>query len=139
MMKKPDSHDPTNTATPTHQCPQRPSRRSPNRNRPRNADSRKNENTPSMTSGWPMTPPFARENDAQFVPNWNSIGMPVTTPSVKLIPKSLRPKARDLVVAFIGSRDGQRLDHDDERRQAHRELWEEIVERHREGELQAVR
>src|SRR5438445_4760245 len=77
MMKKPDSHDPRNMATPTHQCPQRPRRRSPNRNRPRNADSRKNENTPSMTSGWPMTPPVARENDAQFVPNWNSIGMPV--------------------------------------------------------------
>jgi hypothetical protein len=45
-----------------------------------------------MTSGWPMTPPVARENDAQFVPNWNSIGMPVTTPSVKLIPKIFAQK-----------------------------------------------
>ncbi len=34
-----------------------------------------------------MTPPAALEKSAQFVPNWNSIGIPVTTPRAKLIPK----------------------------------------------------
>ena len=57
MMKKPESHEPTNTANAAHQWPMRLSRRSPYRNNPRNADSRKNENTPSITSGCPITPP----------------------------------------------------------------------------------
>ena len=34
-----------------------------------------------------MTPPAYRENAAQLVPNWNSIGTPVTTPTAKLMPK----------------------------------------------------
>jgi hypothetical protein len=59
---------------------------------PRNADSKKKENTPSMASGWPMTPPVRRENSDQFVPNWNSIGMPVTTPSRKFTAKILAQK-----------------------------------------------
>ena len=60
---------PSNTMNAAHQCPLGPSRFSPNRNRPRKLDSRKNENTPSMASVWPMTPPAAFENGAQFVPN----------------------------------------------------------------------
>ena len=36
----------------------------------------------------PITGPAARENAAQLVPNWNSIGMPVTTPTAKLMPKT---------------------------------------------------
>ena len=36
-----------------------------------------------MASGWPMTPPVAAEKRAQWVPNWNSIGIPVTTPIAK--------------------------------------------------------
>ncbi len=50
-------------------------------------DSRKKEKTPSIASVCPMTPPAASEKRAQFVPNWNSIGMPVTTPIAKLIAK----------------------------------------------------
>ena len=42
---------------------------------------------PSIASVWPMTPPEYFEKFAQFVPNWNSIGMPVTTPTAKLRPK----------------------------------------------------
>jgi hypothetical protein len=30
----------------------------------------------SIASVCPMTPPAYRENSAQFVPNWNSIGIP---------------------------------------------------------------
>ena len=42
---------------------------------------------PSMASVWPMTPPENAEKRAQLVPNWNSIGMPVTTPTAKLMAK----------------------------------------------------
>ncbi len=42
---------------------------------------------PSMARVWPMTPPARALNCAQLVPNWNSIGMPVTTPTAKLMPK----------------------------------------------------
>ena len=49
---------------------------------------------PSMASVWPMTPPAKLENRAQLVPNWNSIGMPVTTPTAKLIAEDPRPEAR---------------------------------------------
>lgn len=62
----------------------RQSRFSPKRNGPRNADSRKDEKMPSTASGNPMTPPVLRENSDQFVPNCNSVGMPVTMPSRKL-------------------------------------------------------
>src|ERR1700741_4990015 len=86
-MKKPDSHDPRKTATTDQQWALGLSRFSPYRNRPRNADSRKKANIPSRASVWPITPPANRENAAQFVPNWNSIGIPVTTPNTKLIPK----------------------------------------------------
>ena len=34
-----------------------------------------------------MTPPAYSEKRAQLVPNWNSMGIPVTTPRAKLRPK----------------------------------------------------
>jgi len=58
----------------------------------RNVDSRKKEKTPSIASGWPMTPPVRRANSDQLVPNWNSMGIPVTTPRTKLIAKTLAQK-----------------------------------------------
>src|SRR5712692_6904217 len=85
MMKKPDIQEPRNTRNSDPQCAHAESRFSPKRKRPKNADSKKKEKTPSMARGWPMTPPVVRENCAQLVPNWNSIGMPVTTPIRKLI------------------------------------------------------
>ncbi len=42
---------------------------------------------PSMASVWPITPPEYRVNAAQFVPNWNSMGIPVTTPTAKVRPR----------------------------------------------------
>ena len=87
MIKKPDIHDPRKTATADHQWARGLSLFSPYRNNPRNADSRKNANMPSIARVCPITPPAKRENTAQFVPNWNSIGIPVTTPSTKLMPK----------------------------------------------------
>jgi hypothetical protein len=59
----------------------------PNRKSPRKEDSRKKANTPSMARVCPITPPADREKAAQLVPNWNSIGIPVTTPMAKLMPK----------------------------------------------------
>ena len=40
-----------------------------------------------MASVWPMTPPANWLNRDQLVPNWNSIGIPVTTPTAKFTPK----------------------------------------------------
>ncbi|MNY33143.1 hypothetical protein D3C86_1674060 [compost metagenome] len=66
-----------------------PKRRSPNKKRPKKADSRKKAKAPSMARVWAMIPPAKTENLAQLVPNWNSIGMPVTTPMTKLMAKIL--------------------------------------------------
>src|SRR5580704_15263556 len=68
-MKNPDSHEPRKTRNPATQWPILPSLFSPNKNKPRKLDSRKNENTPSMARVCPTTPPADRENAAQFVPN----------------------------------------------------------------------
>jgi hypothetical protein len=38
---------------------------------------------PSKPSNWPKKLPTERENGPQFVPNWNSSGMPLTTPTAK--------------------------------------------------------
>ena len=40
-----------------------------------------------MASVCPITPPADFEKRAQLVPNWNSMGMPVTTPMAKLMAK----------------------------------------------------
>ncbi len=48
---------------------------------PRKVDSRKNAIRPSIASGAPKTSPTNREYRDQFMPNWNSWTMPVTTPS----------------------------------------------------------
>ena len=49
----------------------------------------------------PITPPAKREKCDQLVPNWNSIGMPVTTPMAKLMPKILAQKRAAL--SYISS------------------------------------
>src|SRR5579883_1903099 len=83
-MKNPEIHEPINTKTAERKWTCLPNFFSPKRNSPRKLDSRKNAKTPSIASVCPITPPANRENAAQFVPNWNSIGIPVTTPTAKL-------------------------------------------------------
>ena len=68
-------------------------RPSPKIHSPRNVDSRKNASSPSMASGAPKTSPTKRLYSLQFIPNWNSWTMPVTTPMAKLIRNS-SPKNR---------------------------------------------
>ena len=59
----------------------------PNTSTARKPDSRKNAKMPSAASAEPNTSPTYREYVAQFVPNWNSITMPVATPIAKLTAK----------------------------------------------------
>src|SRR5882672_3256792 len=56
-MKKPDTTAPRATMIADNQCSQGRMRDSPKRNTPRNEDSAKNANTPSMNSVWPTTGP----------------------------------------------------------------------------------
>ena len=51
-------------------------------------DSRKNASSASIASGAPKTSPTKREYSDQFMPNWNSCTIPVTTPIAKLIRNS---------------------------------------------------
>src|SRR5215469_17190907 len=68
-MKNPESQEPRKMRKAAHQWPKRLSFLSPKRNKPKKLDSRKKEKTPSIASVWPITPPAALENSAQFVPN----------------------------------------------------------------------
>ncbi len=52
-------------------------------------DSRKKASSASIASGAPKMSPTKREYSDQFMPNWNSCTMPVTTPIAKLMRKSL--------------------------------------------------
>src|SRR5664279_808895 len=57
----------------------------PKVHKPRKVDSRKNASNASIASGAPKISPTKREYCDQFMPNWNSWTMPVTTPVAKLI------------------------------------------------------
>jgi hypothetical protein len=75
--------EPTKPMSAEIQCSCVPTRRGPARKIPRKAESAKNANTPSSARVWPMTPLASLDKAAQFVPN--SIGMPVTTPTAKIL------------------------------------------------------
>ena len=85
---------------------------------PMKVDSRKKASSASIASGAPKMSPTKREYSDQFMPNWNSCTMPVTTPIAKLIRKSL---PQNLVIRFQVSspvRDVERLHDGDEHGQA---------------------
>ena len=56
---------------------------------PIKTDSRKKASVASMARGAPKISPTYREYSAQFIPNWNSIVIPVTTPKAKFMRNSL--------------------------------------------------
>ena len=61
----------------------------PKIHRPMKVDSMKNASSASRARGAPKMSPTNREYSDQFMPNWNSCTIPVTTPSAKLMRKSL--------------------------------------------------
>ena len=46
------------------------------------------------------------ENKAQLVPNWNSIGMPVTTPTAKIETEDLCPESRGFGISLLTRAEG---------------------------------
>src|ERR1035438_3953402 len=72
--------------------------------KPKNVDSRKNANNPSAANGAPNMSPTNLEYSDQFVPNWNSITIPVATPTAKIRPstdrKSTRLNSRHLGISY---------------------------------------
>jgi len=70
-------------------CLPRESLSQPKIHRPRNVDSRKKATRASSARGAPKMSPTKRLYSDQFMPNWNSWTMPVTTPIAKLMRNSL--------------------------------------------------
>ena len=85
-----------------------------------------------------MTPPEYLEKFAQFVPNWNSIGMPVTTPTAKFRPKIFAQNRDRGGVALITGPERAPFPVDEEPGESHRQLRKEIVVGDGEGELKPV-
>src|SRR5580765_5819897 len=79
--------DPTLTMHVEKKCIFGPTRSQPNTSRARKPDSRKNAKMPSAAKAEPNTSPTYREYVDQFVPNSNSITIPVATPMAKLSAK----------------------------------------------------
>ena len=57
----------------------------PNTQSPKKVDSIKKASNASMARGAPKMSPTKREYSDQFMPNWNSCTIPVTTPIAKLM------------------------------------------------------
>ena len=137
-MKNPEIQDPAKTAKADTQCILGLSFLWPKRKRPRKEDSRKKAKVPSMARVWPMTPPVASQNRAQLVPNWNSMGMPVTTPMAKANPKIFPQNRADRSYRGSPVRKRQGFEDDDEETHPHGELGEDVVIGDGEGEVKSV-
>jgi hypothetical protein len=87
-MKYADKLDPMAAAQMHARCTFFGNRSQPKIHSPRNVDSMKKASNASMASGAPKTSPTNVEYSLQFIPNWNSCTMPVTTPMAKLIRNS---------------------------------------------------
>ena len=85
-----------------------------------------------------MMPPAAFEKADQFVPNWNSIGIPVTTPIDEIDSENPRPEARRFVVMGVPGSQREGLEYNDEQCQAHRELRKQVMKGYRECELNSI-
>jgi hypothetical protein len=93
---------PRQTITVPRKCTRGPTRSQPNSSSARKPDSRKKAKIPSAASALPKTSPTKRENAAQFVPNSNSMTMPVATPIANVRPK-MRTQKR-VICCQSGSR-----------------------------------
>src|SRR6266567_9622119 len=92
MIKAPEAHVPSHTMKDENQWIFCPKTCSPNKKMPRKADSTKKAEAPSMASVCAMISPAKTEKRAQLVPNWNSMGISVTTPMMKVMAKTLAQK-----------------------------------------------
>ena len=103
----------------------------PKIHRPRNVDSRKKAISPSIASGAPKMSPTKREYCDQFMPNWNSCTMPVTTPRANstsmILVQNRVARSQYLAVGCAPLAVGQRRHHRDERGQPDRERDDEEV------------
>ena len=86
-MKYADRVEPKTTAQMLARCSFFGRRFHPKIQTPMNVASKKKAMSPSNASGAPKTSPTKREHADQFMPNWNSCTMPVTTPIAKLMRK----------------------------------------------------
>ncbi len=93
MMKYAEAMLPMATAQMVARWRPRGSLSQPKIQSPMNVASKKKASRPSIASGAPNTSPTNREYSDQFMPNWNSCTMPVTTPMAKLMRKIV-PKKR---------------------------------------------
>src|SRR5699024_3805872 len=62
-----------------------PKRSQPNTQMPKNVDSKKKANNPSIASEGPTASATDLEQSDQYIPNSNSCKIPVTTPTARLI------------------------------------------------------
>jgi hypothetical protein len=92
-MKYAEMIEPIAVAQIVARCTPRGSLSQPKIQRPMNVASKKKASSPSRASGAPKTSPTNREYSDQFMPNWNSCTIPVTTPMAKLMRK-IEPKNR---------------------------------------------
>src|ERR1039457_2389479 len=88
-MKNADMDVPKAASQIMARCSRGESRFHPKIHRPMKVDSMKKASSASMASGAPNTLPTNSEYADQFMPNWNSCTIPVTTPTAKLIRKIL--------------------------------------------------
>ncbi len=93
MMKNAESAEPTETSQIDTRCVLAETRPFAKIQKPMNVDSRKKAISASIASGAPKMSPTKREYWLQFMPNWNSWMIPVTTPTANEISIS-RPKNR---------------------------------------------
>src|SRR5439155_12593225 len=92
VIKAPEAHVPSHTMKAENQCIFCPKTFSPNKKIPRKADSRKKAKAPSIARVCAMISPEKAEKRAQLVPNWNSMGIPDTTPMTKAMAKIMAQK-----------------------------------------------
>src|SRR5690625_4579832 len=88
-IQKADIIVPNDTSQMDKRCTRFDKRSQPNTQIPIKVDSKKNARSASIAKEGPNTSPTKREYVDQFIPNWNSCKIPVTTPTAKLMRKSL--------------------------------------------------
>ena len=89
MMNAPDSTLPEKTAQMVSRCNRFGSLSQPNSHSPRNVDSRKNAASPSHRQWRAEHVADQPRVRPQFIPNWNSCTIPVTTPIATFITSSV--------------------------------------------------